>query len=104
MGWIYYTEWPMNWSNASERGIYHIIDAPHVIAANKDPRWECTECGFIYQGAGPLNDCPSCVVLARTKLAVSSIDKGTVQKITKELEEMLKRSGGSWKPFITRVN
>jgi hypothetical protein len=51
-GWIYYVDFPGvdSWCNASPRGIYHILDAPHVLEMNKNPRWECATCHCVIEG------------------------------------------------------
>jgi rubrerythrin len=61
-GWVYYVSCPENWNNASAKGIYQIIDAPHVMLANKCPMWECAECGHIIADDCPELPCFRCEV------------------------------------------
>jgi hypothetical protein len=58
-GWIYHVECPGDWSNAGKAGNYQILDAPHVMAMNKNPKWECGECGWLISGVGfdPPEEC-----------------------------------------------
>lgn len=65
MGWLYYVKCPEGWSNASTKGIYHIIEAPHVRAANRNPRWQCLSCGEIVKGVRPPEECPGCLRLVK---------------------------------------
>jgi hypothetical protein len=51
-GWIYVVNCPEDWSNTAGGYNYQILDAPHVMAQNKDPKWECVECGTIISGLG----------------------------------------------------
>jgi len=61
-GWIYVVNCPEDWSNTAGGHNYQILDAPHVMAQNKDPKWECVECGLIASGYGvdPPFICPNC--------------------------------------------
>jgi hypothetical protein len=62
-GWIYVVNCPEDWSNTAGGHNYQILDAPHVMAQNKDPKWECTECKAIISGVGldPPDQCYSCM-------------------------------------------
>jgi len=51
-GWIYVVNCPENWSNTAGGYNYQILDAPHVMAQNKDPKWECGECGTVVGDRG----------------------------------------------------
>jgi hypothetical protein len=59
-GWIYHVECPGDWSNAGKAGNYQILDAPHVMAMNKNPKWECVECGVVVEGYTPVEGCFAC--------------------------------------------
>jgi hypothetical protein len=51
-GWIYVVDCPEDWSNTAGGYNYQILDAPHVMEQNKNPQWECTECGSVVSGRG----------------------------------------------------
>jgi hypothetical protein len=66
-GWLYYVDFPGMefWKNASSRGIYNILDAPHVLAQNRKPRWQCLDCGHIVEGTMEPDSCPGCSILSK---------------------------------------
>ena len=74
-GWIYVVNCPEDWSNTGKGRNYQILDAPHVMAQNRDPKWECVECGNIISGVGlePLEECPMCDILEAIKAAVFGV-------------------------------
>jgi hypothetical protein len=51
-GWIYKVECPEDWSNVGKGRNYQILDAPHVMEQNRNPKWECAECGLVVSGLG----------------------------------------------------
>jgi hypothetical protein len=65
-GWLYHVDFPgmATWKNASEKGIYNILDAPHVLEQNRWPRWQCLDCGYIIDGTMEPDSCPGCDVLS----------------------------------------
>lgn len=52
-GWLFYVDdlpGIDTWVNASPRGIYHIIDAEHVKEMNRNPKFQCCNCGNVVCG------------------------------------------------------
>jgi hypothetical protein len=88
-GWIYYVNYKGmgKWRNDSDHGIYQILDAPHVLAMNKHPRFQCLECGYIFKG-WPEEGCTKCE--SRNKRAsqkLSSDNKGVTTRFLNKLFE-----------------
>jgi hypothetical protein len=88
-GWVYYVDYPGmdKWRNASDHGIYHILDAPHVLEMNRHPRFQCLDCGYIFKG-WPEDDCDRCE--SRKKRAAKKLVKNSKTTTTRFLEKLLK--------------
>jgi hypothetical protein len=74
-GWVYVVHCPEDWSNTAGGYNYQILDAPHVMEQNKNPQWECAECGMLVSGYGTTppawcNNCRYQASVAQTMLPI----------------------------------
>jgi hypothetical protein len=93
-GWIYYVDCPEDFSNTGKGRNYQILDAPHVMAQNKNPKWECVECGSVVgdRGLDP-GECLYCLMEEFVKKA----NAWSYPVFEDEPEVPFKRNGTIWK-------
>ena len=64
-GWIYYVDFPGidGWAprtiDRKGKDVSAVINATHILENNKNPRWQCAECGYVMEG-NPRGECWLC--------------------------------------------